>query len=132
MAFKAHRRECLPGMMPVPNDDREPSEKLKVYEWGIVLKNLGQEALYRVLVDYRTGDAAMAGAEAMRQGAEGTGHTPPGAALPGAPDSDLRAKVTLPIRTRPTGVVCPGPNLTRGGFGARIRRAGDLCQFGPD
>ena len=37
-------------------DDMEPSEKVKVYDKGIVWKNAGQEAMYKVMVDYRTGD----------------------------------------------------------------------------
>jgi predicted dehydrogenase len=37
-------------------DDMEPSEKVKVYDKGIVFHNAGVEELYRVQVDYRTGD----------------------------------------------------------------------------
>jgi predicted dehydrogenase len=37
-------------------DDMEPSEKVKIYDKGIVLHSAGLEDLYRVQVDYRTGD----------------------------------------------------------------------------
>jgi predicted dehydrogenase len=36
-------------------DDIEPSEKIKVYDKGITVKN-GPESLYRMLIGYRTGD----------------------------------------------------------------------------
>src|SRR5204863_6599302 len=36
-------------------DDLEPSEKIKVYDKGITVSN-GPETLYRMLIDYRTGD----------------------------------------------------------------------------
>ena len=36
-------------------DDLEPSEKIKVYDKGIVLSNQ-PESLYKMLVGYRTGD----------------------------------------------------------------------------
>ena len=37
-------------------DDTEPSEKVKVYDKGIVWKNPAQADLYKVMVDYRAGD----------------------------------------------------------------------------
>ena len=37
-------------------DDMEPSEKIKVYDKGITLQPKGPEAVYRMLVGYRTGD----------------------------------------------------------------------------
>jgi len=37
-------------------DDMEPSEKVKVYDKGIVIKEGDVESLYKVYVDYRTGD----------------------------------------------------------------------------
>ncbi len=37
-------------------DDMQPSEKVKVYDKGIVIKEGDVESLYRVYVDYRTGD----------------------------------------------------------------------------
>jgi predicted dehydrogenase len=37
-------------------DDMEPSEKVKVYDKGIVLKEGDTHSLHKVLVDYRTGD----------------------------------------------------------------------------
>ncbi len=36
-------------------DDLEPSEKVKVYDKGITVKN-GPESVYRMLIGYRTGD----------------------------------------------------------------------------
>lgn len=37
-------------------DDGEPSEKVKVYDKGVVIKQGDLDAVYRVYVDYRTGD----------------------------------------------------------------------------
>jgi len=37
-------------------DDMEVSEKVRVYDKGIVLKETARDQIYRVLVDYRTGD----------------------------------------------------------------------------
>ena len=36
-------------------DDLEPSEKVKVYDRGITVST-GSDTMYRMLVDYRTGD----------------------------------------------------------------------------
>lgn len=37
-------------------DDMEPSEKVKVYDKGIVIKESDANSIYKVIVDYRTGD----------------------------------------------------------------------------
>src|SRR5262245_12810597 len=54
-------------------DDMEPSEKVRVYDKGIVLKESGRDTLYKVLVDYRTGDMVapkLAPKEALQSEAE--------------------------------------------------------------
>jgi len=37
-------------------DDMEPSEKLKVYDKGVVMKQGDIDSIYKTIVDYRTGD----------------------------------------------------------------------------
>jgi predicted dehydrogenase len=37
-------------------DELEPSEKLKIYDKGITLDRVGEEGMYQMLIDYRTGD----------------------------------------------------------------------------
>jgi len=37
-------------------DDMEPSEKIKIYDKGIIVKDGDTNSLYKTLVDYRTGD----------------------------------------------------------------------------
>src|SRR6185369_763498 len=37
-------------------DDMEPSEKVKVYDKGVVIKQGDIDSLYKTIVDYRTGD----------------------------------------------------------------------------
>jgi len=37
-------------------DDMEPSEKVKIYDKGIVLKENDLDSIYKVYIDYRTGD----------------------------------------------------------------------------
>ena len=37
-------------------DDMEPSEKVKIYDKGIVMKGGDKESVYKVFVDYRVGD----------------------------------------------------------------------------
>lgn len=37
-------------------DDMEPSEKVKVYDKGIVIKERDVNSIYKIIVDYRTGD----------------------------------------------------------------------------
>ena len=37
-------------------DDMEPSEKVKVYDKGVVIKHSDIDSIYRTIVDYRTGD----------------------------------------------------------------------------
>ena len=37
-------------------DDTEPSEKVKVYDSGVVIKEGDVNSIYKVRVDYRTGD----------------------------------------------------------------------------
>jgi len=50
------RRTLIGGSQKmVVYDDIEPSEKIKVYDKGITVKN-GPESLYRMLIGYRTGD----------------------------------------------------------------------------
>ena len=50
------RRTLIGGSQRmVVYDDLEPSEKLKIYDKGITINN-GPETLYRMLIDYRTGD----------------------------------------------------------------------------
>lgn len=50
------RRTLIGGSQKmVVYDDLEPSEKVKVYDKGITVKN-GTESLYRMLISYRTGD----------------------------------------------------------------------------
>ena len=50
------RRTLIGGSQRmVVYDDLEPSEKVKVYDKGITVSN-GPETLYRMLIDYRTGD----------------------------------------------------------------------------
>jgi predicted dehydrogenase len=50
------RRTLIGGSKKmVVYDDMEPSEKIKVYDKGITVKN-GPESLYKMLVGYRTGD----------------------------------------------------------------------------
>jgi predicted dehydrogenase len=74
MAPVKMRRTLLGGTRKmIVYDDMEPSEKVKVYDKGIVLKNSGQESLYKILVDYRTGDMVapkLAHQEALQAEAE--------------------------------------------------------------
>jgi predicted dehydrogenase len=50
------RRTLIGGSQRmVVYDDLEPSEKVKIYDKGITVSN-GPETLYRMLIDYRTGD----------------------------------------------------------------------------
>jgi predicted dehydrogenase len=50
------RRTLIGGSQRmVVYDDLEPSEKIKIYDKGITVSN-GPETLYRMLIDYRTGD----------------------------------------------------------------------------
>jgi predicted dehydrogenase len=50
------RRTLIGGSQKmIVYDDLEPSEKIKVYDKGITVNN-GPETLYRMLIDYRTGD----------------------------------------------------------------------------
>jgi predicted dehydrogenase len=50
------RRTLIGGSKKmVVYDDMEPSEKIKVYDKGITVKN-GPESVYKMLVGYRTGD----------------------------------------------------------------------------
>jgi len=37
-------------------DDMEPSEKVKVYDKGVVIKQGDMDSIYKTIVDYRTGD----------------------------------------------------------------------------
>ena len=51
-------------------DDTEPSEKIKLYESGVTVSDLGREAKYELLVQYRTGDVIapkLDGTEALRR-----------------------------------------------------------------
>ena len=53
-------------------DDLEPSEKVKLYDKGVTIRNR-QEGIYRMLVNYRTGDVwapRLETAEALRVAAE--------------------------------------------------------------
>lgn len=51
------RRTLIAGSKKmVIYDDMEPSEKIKVYDQGINVRKCDRDAIYRVMVDYRTGD----------------------------------------------------------------------------